>query len=103
MKKQEGLAIAQRFRKAALARGYPIDRVVLYGSVARDEATEDSDIDIAVICRPFAATRTEENVAMRRLSWDIDKRIEPFCLHPDDFGKPYFWLPYEIERTGVEV
>ena len=103
MKKEEGLAIARRFRDAVRARGYPVQRIVLYGSVARNEAHEDSDIDIAVICKPFAENRTEENVAMRRLCWNIDTRIEPFCLHPDDFGKPYFWLPYQVEQDGVEV
>ena len=103
MKKREGLAIARRFRDAVVAQGYPVQRIMLYGSVARDKAHEDSDIDIAVLCKPFAKTRIDENVAMRRLCMNIDVRIQPFCLHPDDFGKPYFWLPYEVERTGVEV
>lgn len=103
MKKAEGLAIARTFRKAIEAEGYPVQRVIVFGSVARNEATEDSDLDIAVVCTPFAQTRHEENMAMRRLCWDIDVSIEPICLHADDFGKPYFWLPYEIEREGVEV
>ena len=58
---------------------------------------------LAVICKPFAETRQEENIALRRLCWDIDVRIEPFCLHADDFRKPYFALPYEVERDGVDV
>jgi predicted nucleotidyltransferase len=103
MKREEGLAIARRFRSAVELSGYPVQRVVLYGSVARDQAHEDSDIDIAVICFPFGKTRHEENMAMRRLRRKIDVRIEPFCLHPDDFGKPCFSLPYEVERDGVEV
>lgn len=103
MKREEGLAIARAFLQAVQSQGYPVQRMLLYGSVARNEAHEDSDIDIAVLCMPFAKSRHEENVAMRRLCWDIDVRIEPFCLHPDDFGKPYFWLPYEVERTGMEV
>jgi predicted nucleotidyltransferase len=103
MRRTEGLAIARTFREAVLAQGYPVQRVIVFGSVARYEATEDSDLDIAVICEPFAETRHEENVALRRLCWDIDVRIEPFCLHTDDFRKQNFALPYEIEREGVEV
>jgi hypothetical protein len=40
---------------------------------------------------------------MRQLCWDVDARIEPFSLHTDDFEKPYFALPYEVERDGIEV
>jgi predicted nucleotidyltransferase len=103
MKRLEGLAIARRFRDALLANGFPVQSVVLYGSVARDEASEDSDLDIAVICTPFAETRHEENLALRRVCRDIDVRIEPFSLHPSDFLKPYFALPAEVEREGVTV
>ena len=103
MNRTEGIIIAQKFRDALLAKGYPVQRVLLFGSVARDEATEDSDLDIAVICDPFLETRQEENIAMRELCWDIDVRIEPFSLHLDDFQKPFFALPYEVEREGVAV
>lgn len=101
--RERGLEIARRFRAALLARGYPVRRVVLYGSVARDQATEDSDLDIAVFCEPFAATRHEENMALRRVRREIDVRISPICLHPADFGNPAFALPREVQRTGTEV
>ncbi|MDO8648887.1 MAG: nucleotidyltransferase domain-containing protein [Candidatus Peregrinibacteria bacterium] len=101
--KTNGIAIAKIFREALLDSGYPVLRVIVYGSVARDEALEDSDLDIAVVCEPFAATRHDENMVFRRLRRTIDHRIEPFTLHPDDFGKPYFALPYAVEQEGVEV
>lgn len=103
MRRAEGLHIARRFRDALVARGYPVHRVLLFGSVARDEATEDSDLDVAVVCDRFAPSRQEENIALRQLCWEVDTRIEPFCLHADDFGLPYFGLPQEVAREGVEV
>ena len=103
MKRSEGLALAKRFRSALQARGIPVQRLLVYGSVARDQATEDSDLDIAVVCSPFRPTRHEENMELRRVRRDIDPRISPFSLHADDFGKPYFALPREVERDGVEV
>lgn len=103
MKRSEGIVIAQRFRDALIARGYPVQRIVLFGSVASNKATEESDIDLAVVCDPFAATRHEENMAFRKICWEIDIRIEPICLHPDDFQKSYFALPLEVEREGVAV
>lgn len=101
--KNNGMDIARAFQKAVLAQGYPIQRMVMYGSVARGDATEDSDLDIAIICEPFAETRHEENMVFRRIRRNIDSRIEPFTLHPDDFKKPYFALPYEVEREGMEI
>jgi predicted nucleotidyltransferase len=83
--------------------GYPVERVVLFGSVVRNGAVEDSDLDIAVVCPPFAASRHEENMALRRLRRDIDVRIEPICLHPEDFRGRSFPLAREVERTGVDV
>ncbi len=103
MKRPEGIAIAQTFRDALIREGYPVRRVALFGSVARDEATEDSDLDIAVICEQFAATRHEENMAMRRLRWDIDMRIEPICLHPNELRNSGFPLASEVQRTGLVV
>lgn len=103
MKKKEGLSVARVFRDALKARGIPVQRVILFGSVARNEATEDSDLDLAVVCTPFASTRHEENMECRRMRWDIDVRIEPICLHPDDFKNRFFGLAQEVQKTGVEV
>ncbi len=103
MKPSERIAIAQTFRGTLIWEGYPAHRIVLFGSVASDEATADSDLDIAVICEPFAATRHEENMVLRRLRWDIDIRIKPICLHPDDFTNSGFPLAGEVRRTGVVV
>lgn len=103
MRRSEGLRIARRFRDALLRKGYPVQRIVVFGSVARDEATEDSDLDIAVIGKPFAKTRHEENLALRKICWEVDVRIEPISLHPEDFEEPSFALPIEVEREGVRV
>jgi len=72
---------------------------------SRGEATTDSDlaVAVAVVCDPFAPSRQEENIALRQVGWAVDTRIEPFALHTDDFGKPYFALPQEVEREGFEV
>lgn len=103
MKRAEGLRLARKFKQLLLQRGYPVQRVVLYGSVAKGEAREQSDIDIAVVTKPFGVSRIREGGDILLASKDVDLRIETVTLHPDDFKRPFFALAREIERTGVEV
>ncbi|MDO8648864.1 MAG: nucleotidyltransferase domain-containing protein [Candidatus Peregrinibacteria bacterium] len=103
MKRDEGLRLARRFKALLLQRGYPVHRVVLYGSVAKGTSRADSDIDIAVVTDPFGVSRIREGGDILLASKDIDLRIETVTLHPSDFDRPFFTLAREIERTGVEA
>jgi predicted nucleotidyltransferase len=103
MNRDDGLRVAERFKALLLRRGYPVRRLVLYGSVANGTARPDSDIDIAVVTDPFATSRIRESGDILLASKEIDPRIETVTLHPDDFDRPFFGLGTEIERTGVEV
>jgi predicted nucleotidyltransferase len=101
--RQEGLRIARQVKELLLERGYPVSRVVLFGSVAKDTAHEQSDIDIAVVTKPFRESLMDERVDIHLASMDIDLRVETVTLRPEDFKRPFFTLAREIERTGVEV
>ena len=103
MNRKEGLRLAKEFKELLLKQGYPVHRVVLYGSVAKGTARADSDIDIAVIMDAFHSSRIREGGDILLASKSIDLRIETVTLHPDDFSRPFFSLAREIERTGVEV
>lgn len=103
MQRSEGLSLAKKFKELLLSRGYPVHRVVLYGSVVKGTAGTESDIDIAVVTDSFGSSRIREGGDILLASKDIDVRIETVTLHPDDFSRPFFTLAREIERTGVEV
>jgi predicted nucleotidyltransferase len=51
MKKEEIIAFL-RAKKPELRERFGVERIVLFGSYARDEATEKSDIDLLVTMRP---------------------------------------------------
>ncbi len=51
--------------------GNEIQMIILYGSVARNEATEESDIDIAIIMKKDM----EESEKERFISWSADMDI----------------------------
>ena len=76
------------------------DAIILYGSHAKGTATEDSDIDIAVIVNNFTGDRLETSARLCNLTWDIDTRIEPILL---DRTKARSSFVNEILRTGEMV
>jgi len=103
MNRADGIRVAKKFKELLLAKGYPVRRVILYGSVAKNTARPDSDIDIAVVTDPFLPSRIREGGDVLLLSKNVDLRIETVTLHPEDLDQPFFTLGCEIERTGVEV
>ncbi len=103
LNRNAGIRKVQQLKKQLTAGGVLFDAIYLYGSVARGEAHEWSDIDVAIFCQPFKSSRHEENMEVRKIRRNIDVRIEPICIHPDDFQNKFFGLPREIEKTGVKV
>ena len=102
MSQENSYALARAYRDAIVHAGIPVLRVLLFGSIVRSQATEESDIDIAVVCTPFGPTRMDETLTLWQARRAVDLRIEPLCLHADDFKNPLS-LACEIERTGVEI
>ena len=82
-------------------KGLPVLNVILYGSAARDEADEQSDIDIVIVCDAFAPSRSKEIRAVRTASLDLDPRVELIVLHPEDLDNKYLTLAHEIKRDGI--
>ena len=103
MNRTDGLRIAREVKALLLDRGYPVKRVVLFGSVAKGIGRPESDIDIAVITDPFKDSRMEERVDIHLASMNIDMRVETVTLYPNDLEAPFFTLGHEIEKTGVDV
>ena len=60
----------------------------------------DCDIDIALVVNKWTGTYEEVVVPIWRLRKNIDFRIEPHIIVPDEDYADF--LP-EIQRTGVEI
>jgi len=103
MNRTEGIRLAKSLKDRLQAAGYPVREVYLFGSVAAGTTHPGSDIDVAVVCDPFLPSRHEENMAVRRVRRGLDVRIEPVCLHPEDFENRYSTLVQEVRRHGVAV
>lgn len=104
-------AVASRLAdyKRAVERALPgFERLILFGSRARGQASEDSDYDLAVIIRDLSDRRYVRRV-LSDLAYDhilSGLFIRPIPLPPDylePHGRRLTELAEDIVRDGVEV
>jgi predicted nucleotidyltransferase len=102
MAKNEIESIIKRFAIELKKEGIEIIKVFLYGSYARGNYREDSDIDVAVICKDFASDPIEQNMKLMRIAVHIDTRLSPISLSIADFKNEYIPLVPEIKK-GLDL
>ena len=93
-----------RFYQVA-KRLFPIKKVLLYGSHARGLATEDSDIDVAVVVdQTDHSKRIEITAGLFHAAFGIDAAIEPKCIFWDEYQNPQkASILSEIINKSVEI
>jgi len=81
-----------------------IDKIILFGSYAKNQANNESDIDIAVISRNFGIKPLEDFKIVNKALWriDSDRIIQVHAFSPKDFEENDFFTQ-EILRTGITI
>ena len=79
---------------------YSIDKVIIFGSYAKGEVSENSDIDLAIIS-PDINDRYDDMAKLMGLTWGIDTRIEPHPIKREDFNSKEDYFVKEIINTGI--
>ena len=98
------VGLLQEFSAILTKAGIDVKRIILYGSHARGNPREDSDIDVAVVSEKFGEDRVEEGMLLFRLAGRLDPRIEPVPVSLNAFVNDT-WVPliYEIRTNGIEI
>lgn len=65
---------------------YDSIRIFLFGSYAKGNFKEDSDIDIAVVLKNFSS-QSDMQLELMRLRRKIDSRIEPHPFRESEFER----------------
>ena len=100
MDKTDALTIAQQYA-GVLKDNFDLVKVILFGSYARGNYTDDSDIDIAVVLYDYN-NLLDIQLELMRVRRRIDSRIEPHPFREKDFNisNP---LVNEIVKYGKEI
>ena len=59
---------------------YAVDKIILFGSYAKNNFSEYSDIDVAVIFNSYSGDFLDLSADLYKLTRNIDYRIEPVLL-----------------------
>lgn len=75
-------------------------KIILYGSYAKDNWGEDSDIDVAVVVDSVKGDFLENAALLYKLRRNIDDRIEPVLIEAGNDKSGFF---AEIEKHGQVI
>lgn len=91
------------YRDVLKTAGIPVERLILFGSRAKGQAKEWSDIDLCVVSPQFGRNSFEEMVELKKLADKVEPMIEPHPLHPDELNNRYDPLVAEVLAHGKIV
>lgn len=100
MDRNDAINIANIYANAVKSK-YDYIRIILFGSYAKGNFNEDSDIDIAVILKDYN-NLMDIQLDLMRLRRKIDSRIEPHPFRENEFdlSNP---IVSEILKYGQEI
>ena len=100
MDKADAINLAEKYAVAVKA-NFDYSRMILFGSYAKGNQNEDSDIDIAIILKDFTNV-VDMQFQLMKLRRNIDSRIEPHPFRECDFilSSP---MVNEILKYGSEI
>ncbi len=90
------------YLRALSHNGIPIKEAVLFGSYARGNYQEWSDIDIALVSDIFGGDRIDDKDKIRKITLSISSEIEVIPFSPDDFNMQNPFVK-EILTTGIRL
>lgn len=95
-------AIIENYISVLRDNNIPIKNAYLFGSYAKGNNNEWSDIDIALISDSFEGIRIKDKDKIRRITLSVSSNLEILPFKPDDFSSDNP-LAKEIMETGIRL
>ena len=101
MDKKRAFEIVKEYINFLKEKKYNIQMAYIFGSYAKDNFCDDSDIDLAIIMKGLK-NGFEEQIKLMKFRRKFDTRIEPHPFDEKDFDISHP-LVNEILKTGIKV
>ncbi len=103
MDKESVLEIIRDFKRALVENGIIVDRVILYGSHAKQTQREDSDINIVVISDSFEGMDYWERIdVISDAICEVFQPIEAFAMTKNEWDSKTF-IAADFAKDGIEI
>ena len=101
MDKREIIEVIKKYIFFLKENKFPVQKVYIFGSYAKGNMHDDSDIDLAIILSDLENSFLTQYQLMR-MRRNFDLRIEPHPFREEDFnlGNPFV---SEILSTGIRI
>ena len=99
----DALLAAKKYIDFLKEKGILVSDAYLFGSYAKGNAKDWSDIDICVVSKDFGKDYFDEMAYLHKLADSIDDRIEPHPRTQEDLNDPYDIFANEIRKHGIKI
>lgn len=99
MDKSEVISIVSKY-KVLVSKHFDIENMILFGSYAKGNQKEDSDIDVAIVVNSITQDFFSYAPLLWKLRREIDDRIEPILIEK---SKDESGFLNEILKTGLII
>ncbi|MFB3764356.1 MAG: nucleotidyltransferase domain-containing protein [Methanotrichaceae archaeon] len=84
---------------------FHIDRMILFGSRARDDWLYSSDIDLILVSDDFRSMSFMERIGEISQLWDCDLTLEAICYTPEEFErkKAEIGIVEDAVKYGIDI
>ena len=104
LKKNAVVGKINEFKKR-LSYNIPIDKMILFGSVAKGKVHKDSDIDLIIVSNKFKGKKSFKRSLGFYKYWDLDYPVDFLCYTQEEFNKlkKQITLVREAVKEGIEI
>ncbi len=105
MDRKETITKVSEYVRILNESGLQIDKAFLFGSAARNEECEESDIDVMLVSKRFDDSSDDQAFGLIwRLTRKVDTRIEPFAVglsrFDNDDNLPLLQI---VKKEGIPI
>lgn len=91
--------------KTRIDKDFSVKKMIFFGSRARGEEHEDSDIDLIIVSDEFKSLNFIKRAAKMYDCWDLDYPVDFLCFTPEEFEKKTRGVSIvsEAVKEGIEI